>query len=118
LAIASRVGGGVTGWSFFLRSCGQRWQRWQLARYGAHLGTSRGEDVPLAQRQHAALEHRQAASPQVLVDHPQVYIIHRTEVRVLYGLKRQPVLLADGVAVMAVDEDLAPQHQRIAAALG
>ncbi|MNY39265.1 hypothetical protein D3C86_1739410 [compost metagenome] len=36
----------------------------------------------------------------------------------LHGFKRHAVLLADAVAVVAVDQQIAPQHQRIAAAFG
>jgi hypothetical protein len=36
------------------------------------------------------------------------------EARVLHGLERQAVLGADDVAVVAVHQDVAPQHQRIA----
>ncbi|MCY1382144.1 hypothetical protein D9M69_701310 [compost metagenome] len=53
----------------------------------------------------------------MLVDHPQVHVFHRLEVGVLHRLKRQAVLLADAVAVVSVDQHVAPQHQRVAAAL-
>jgi hypothetical protein len=42
----------------------------------------------------------------------------RLEARVLHRLERQAVLLADAVAVVAVHQHVAPQHQRVAAALG
>ncbi|KAG0731787.1 hypothetical protein G6F23_014962 [Rhizopus arrhizus] len=76
------------------------------------------QDVALAQRQHAALEVRNAAAAQVLFDHPQVHVFHALEAGVLHGVERQAVLLADAEAVVAVDQHIAPQHQRIAAAFG
>ncbi len=66
----------------------------------------------------AAHEVRDAAPAQVLVDHPQVHVLDRLEARVLHGLERQAMLLADRIAVVAVDQNVAPQHQRIAAAFG
>ncbi len=77
-----------------------------------------GQDVALAQRQHATLEVGDAAAAQVLLDHPQMDVVHRLESRVLDRLKRQAVLLADAVAVVAIHQHLAPQHQRVAAAFG
>jgi hypothetical protein len=44
-------------------------------------GASRGDDLALAQRQHAALEVGDAAAAQVLVDHPQVHVVHALELR-------------------------------------
>ncbi|MNT70754.1 hypothetical protein D3C72_2091710 [compost metagenome] len=38
--------------------------------------------------------------------------------RVLHGVERQAVLLADAIAVVAIHQHIAPQHQRIAAAFG
>lgn len=77
-----------------------------------------GQDVALAQRQHATLEIGDAAAAQVLLDHPQMDVVHRLESRVLDRLERQAVLLADAVAVVAIHQHLAPQHQRVAAAFG
>jgi hypothetical protein len=37
---------------------------------------------------------------------------------VLHGVEGQAVLLADAVAVVAVHQQIAPQHQRVAAAFG
>ncbi|MNV35015.1 hypothetical protein D3C71_1264510 [compost metagenome] len=87
----------------------------QLGLIGA---VALGQDVALAQRQHAALEIGDAAAAQVLFDHPQVDVVHRLEAGVLDRLERQAVLLADAVAVVAVHQHLAPQHQRVAAAFG
>jgi len=51
----------------------------------------------------------------VLVDHPQVHVVHGLEQRALQGLKWNAVLLANVVAVVAVHQHIAPQHQGIAA---
>ena len=108
-----RRGGG--GRAFFrLRFC---------LRIARHKGSCRActalrHDLALAQRQHATLKVRHAAAAQVLVNHPQVHIFHRLEARVLHGLEGQAVLLANAVAVVAVHQHIAPQHQGIAATLG
>ncbi len=77
-----------------------------------------GQDVALAQRQHAALEVGHAATAQVLLDHPQVHVFHALEAGVLYGVEGQAMLLADAEAVVAVDQYVAPQDQRVTTALG
>ena len=76
-----------------------------------------GQYLALAQRQHAALKIRNAAPPQVLVDHPQVYVFHVLEQRALHSLERNVVFGANAIAVVAVHQQFAPQHQCIAAAL-
>ena len=77
-----------------------------------------GQDVALAQRQHAALEVGHAAAAQMLFDHPQVHVFHALEAGVLHGIEGQAMLLADAETVMAIDQYIPPQHQRIAAAFG
>jgi hypothetical protein len=52
---------------------------------GHFLGHARGDDLLLAQRQHAALEIRHAAARQVVVDHPQHDVFDRLEAVVLDG---------------------------------
>jgi hypothetical protein len=54
----------------------------------------------------------------VLLDHPQVHVVHGLERAVLNRLKRQAMLDTDAMAVVAVDQHIAPHHQGIAAALG
>ena len=54
----------------------------------------------------------------MLVDHPQVDVVHGLELRVLHRLEGQAMLLADAMAVVAIDQHIAPQHQRITAAFG
>ncbi|CEE71924.1 hypothetical protein XAC2852_470299 [Xanthomonas citri pv. citri] len=92
-------------------------------RFGSGVGVAlaalaRGQDLALAQRQYATLEVGHAAPAQVLFDHPQVHVLHGLEARVLHRLERQAVLLADTVAVVAIHQHIAPQHQRIAAPFG
>mgnify|MGYP003339965365 CR=1 FL=1 len=89
-----------------------------LVELGHLAGLAFGQDLALAQRQHPALEVGHAAPAQMLVDHPQVHILDRLELGVLHGLEGQAMLLADAIAVVPVDQDVAPQHQRIPAALG
>jgi hypothetical protein len=57
-------------------------------------------------------------SVQLVIDHPQLDVFDRIEFVVLDGAERDAVLAADGVAVMAVDQDVAPQNQGFAAAFG
>jgi hypothetical protein len=54
----------------------------------------------------------------VVVDHPQHDVFHAAETGVLRDFEWNAVLLAYGIAVMAVDQHVVPQHQRIAAAFG
>ena len=79
---------------------------------------ARRNDLFLAQGQHAALEIRYAAPPEMIVDHPEMNIVHRLKAFVLNGIERDAMLLADAVAIMSVDQQIAPQHQRVAASLG
>src|ERR1700761_3229257 len=85
-----------------------------IARATAPLG----QDGALAQCQHAALKRRDAASAQMLVDHPQVYVVHRLKLRVLHRLEWQIMLAAHAVAMVTIDQHLAPQHQRVTTTLG
>jgi hypothetical protein len=80
---------------------------------------ARGHDFLLAQGQHAALEVGHAAARQMVVDHPQhdVFDANRS-LSLLDGAERDAVLRADVVAVMAVDQHVAPQHERVAATFG
>ena len=80
------------------------------------LGHAGGDDLLLAQRQHAALEVGNAAAAQVVIDHPQLDVVQVAETGVFRDLERHPVLLADLVAVVAVDQHVFPQHQRVATA--
>jgi hypothetical protein len=56
----------------------------------------------------------------MVVDHPQLDVFDRVEVVVLdvHRAERDVVLAADVVAVMAVDQHVAPQDQRFAASFG
>ena len=76
------------------------------------------QNFALAQGQHTALKVGHAAPPQVLVNHPQVHIVHALELRALQGVEGNAMPLADAIAVVAVHQHIAPQHQGIAAALG
>ena len=81
-------------------------------------GLSAGsEDFPFTQGKDTALKVRNAAASEVLVNHPQVHIVHRLEQTALHCLVGQAVLLADAVAVMSVDQHIAPQDEGIAAPL-
>ena len=89
-----------------------------LLHGGGGGGAALGDDFALAQGQHAALKVRDAAPAQVLVNHPQVHVFHTRKLGVLHGLKGQAMFLANAVAVVPVHQDIAPQHQGIAAAFG
>ncbi len=54
----------------------------------------------------------------MLLDHPQVDVIDGLETLVLHGVERNVVLAADAVTVVPVDQRVAPEHQRVAAAFG
>jgi hypothetical protein len=87
-------------------------------RVGHLLRDPARDDLLLAQRQQPALEVRHAAARQVVIDHPQLHVLDRLEVVVLDGTEFDAVALADVVAVMAVDQDVAPQDERVAAPFG
>lgn len=91
----------------------------RLGRLLGHLlRHAGGDDFLLLESQHAALEVRHAAARQVVVDHPQHHVVDRREVVVVDGAEGNAMLLADLVAVVTVDQGIAPQHQRVAAAFG
>jgi len=54
----------------------------------------------------------------VVVDHPEHDVVDGTEAIVLDGAKFDAVLAADVVAVVAIDQHIAPQHQGVAASFG
>ncbi|KJK08412.1 hypothetical protein UB46_42460 [Burkholderiaceae bacterium 16] len=87
----------------------------RFCRTMLRLYQTRGYDFLLPQCKYASLEIRYAAPPEVIVDHPQVHIVHGLERLVLYRIERDSVLLADAVAVVSVHQEIAPQYQCIAA---
>jgi len=69
------------------------------------------------QGKHATLKIGCAATPQVIIDYSQVHIIHRLEISVLHGMKKNAVFLANALTIVSIHQQVAPQHQRVAAAL-
>ncbi len=54
----------------------------------------------------------------MVVDHPQMHVVHRLERRILDGSEFDVVLATDFVAIVAVDQHVAPQDKRVAATFG
>ena len=77
----------------------------------------RGQNAFLSQGQHPSLKIRQTAPAQMLLNHPQVHIVHGLEQLALHCIEGYAVFAADGVAVVPVHKHITPQHQRIPAPL-
>jgi hypothetical protein len=123
LDLADGIGRDARGACHFLTRVPWRGERHRLVGFGLQvvvgfLDHARGQDLLLAQGHQAALEIGDAAACQLVVDHPQLDVLDRVEVVVLERAERDVVLAADGVAVVAVDQDVLPQDQRLAASFG
>src|SRR3546814_9565604 len=66
----------------------------------------------------AVLEIRHTAPAQMVFDHPQPDIIERGKTGILDSLELDAVFATQLVAIVSIDQHIAPQHQRIAATFG